>query len=137
MEKLVGTCMMVSGSVHGLVTQEHFNVWWGYGVFFLVSSIGLIGFGLALFTDAIDPRYTPGNVRRLRWWMYLACLAGNIGLIALYVVTRTIGIPLGPGSGSVETVGGPDVIAKLTEGVAVVGLVVLLMKTWGTTDTRV
>ena len=120
--------MVASGSIHGLVTQEHFIEWWGYGAFFLVSSICLIGFGLALFTDAIDPRYTPGNIDRLRWWMYLACLAGNVGLIGLYVVTRTIGVPLGPGSGSIETVGGPDVIAKLTEAVAVVGLVVLLLK---------
>src|ERR1700730_3554446 len=78
MERLVGVCMIVSGSVHGLITQEHFTEWWGYGVFFLVAAVCLIGFGLALITDAIDPRYTPGNVQRLRRIMYLAGIAGNI-----------------------------------------------------------
>jgi hypothetical protein len=118
--------MIVSGSVHGLITQEHFTEWWGYGVFFLVAAICLIGFGLALMTDAIDPRYTPGDVQRLRRIMYLAGIAGNIGLLTLYTLTRTAGIPFGPGAGTVETVAGPDAIANLAEATAVVALIVLL-----------
>lgn len=127
-EKLVGVCMIVTGSVHGLITQEHFQEWWGYGVFFLVAAICLIGFGLALITDAIDPRYTPGDVQRLRRIMYFAGLAGNISLLTLYTLTRTAGIPFGPGAGTVETVAGPDVIANLTEAVAAIGLILLLWK---------
>lgn len=127
-ERLVGVCMIVSGSVHGLITQEHFKEWWGYGVFFLVAAIGLIAFGLALLTDAIDPRYMPGDVQRLRRIMYFGGLAGSIFLLALYILSRTAGIPFGPGAGTVETVAGPDVIANLTEAVAVIGLVLLLWK---------
>jgi hypothetical protein len=126
MERLVGVCMIVSGSVHGLITQQHFTEWWGYGVFFLVVAVCLIGFGLALITDAIDPRYTPGDVQRLRRIMYLAGIAGNIGLLTLYTLTRTAGIPIGPGLGNVETVAGPDVIANLAEATAAVALIVLL-----------
>jgi hypothetical protein len=120
--------MIVSGSVHGLITQEHFTEWWGYGVFFLVVAVCLIGFGLALITDAIDPRYTPGDVQQLRRIMYLAGIAGNIGLLTMYTLSRTSGIPLGPGAGTVETVAGPDVIANLAEGTAAVALIVLLWK---------
>jgi hypothetical protein len=128
-EKLVGICVIVSGGVHGLVTHEHFQEWWGYGVFFLVAAICLIGFGLALITDAIDPRFMPGDVNRLRRVIYALGAIGNVSILALYVLTRTIGIPLGPGAGSVESVGVIDVVAKASEVLAVAGLVVLLVKT--------
>jgi hypothetical protein len=128
-EKFVGACVIVSGFVHGFVAPEHFREWWGYGVFFLAASICLIGFGLALVTDAIDPRYMPGDVHRLRRVMYAIGAIGNVSILALYVLTRTVGIPLGPGSGSVESVGAIDLVAKSTEVLAVAGLVVLLIKT--------
>ena len=128
-EKFVGVCVIVSGSVHGLVASEHFQEWWGYGVFFMAAAICLIGLGLALITDAIDPRYMPGNVPRLRQLMYSVGAIGNVSILGLYVLTRTTGIPLGPASGSIEPVGGLDLIAKTTEALAVVGLVALLLKT--------
>ena len=128
-EKFVGVCVIVSGSSHGLVTQDHFREWWGYGVFFLVTAICLIGFGLALITDAIDPRYMPGDVHRLRRLMYGVGAVGNVSILGLYLLTRTVGIPLGPGSGSVESVGVIDIVAKTAEVLAVAGLVVLLLKT--------
>jgi len=127
-EKFVGVCVIVSGSTHGLVTQEHFQEWWGYGVFFLATSVCLIGFGLALITDAIDPRYMPGDVRRIRRLMYAIGAIGNASILGLYLLTRTVGVPLGPGSGSVESVGVVDVVAKTAELLAVAGLVVLVLK---------
>jgi hypothetical protein len=127
-EKFVGCCVIVSGSAHGLVTQQHFQEWWGYGVFFLATAICLVGFGLALITDAIDPRYMPGDVRRLRRIMYALGAVGNASILGLYLLTRTVGIPLGPGSGSIESVGVVDVVAKTAELLAVAGLVVLLLK---------
>ena len=128
-EKFVGACALVSGGAHGLVTQDHFQEWWGYGVFFLATAICLIGFGLALITDAIDPRYMQGDVHRLRRLMYAGGALGIVGILGLYVLTRTVGIPIGPGSGSVESVAGIDLVAKVTELLAVAGLVVLLIKT--------
>ena len=129
MEKFVGVCVIASGSAHGLVTQQHFQEWWGYGVFFLATTICLIGLGLALITDAIDPRYMPGDVNRLRRFMYAAGALGNVGILGLYLLTRTAGIPFGPGTGSVESVGAIDLVAKASELLAVAGLVVLLVKT--------
>jgi hypothetical protein len=129
MEKFVGVCVIASGSAHGLVTQQHFQEWWGYGVFFLATTICLIGFGLALITDAIDPRYMPGDVNRLRRFMYAAGALGNVSILGLYLLTRTAGIPFGPGTGSVESVGAIDLVAKASELLAVAGLVALLFKT--------
>jgi len=121
--------VIVTGSAHGLVTQEHFQEWWGYGVFFLAAAVCLIGFGLALITEAIDPRYMPGDIRRVRRLVYACGALGNLSLVVLYVLTRTVGIPLGPGAGTVETVGALDVIAKASELLAVLGLTVLWVKT--------
>ena len=128
-EKFVGVCVIVSGSAHGLVAQEHFQEWWGYGVFFLATAICLIGLGLALITDAIDPRYMPGDVNHMRRVMYAVGATGIVSILGLYVVTRTVGIPFGPGSGSVEYVGFIDLAAKAAELLATVGLIVLLSKT--------
>jgi hypothetical protein len=128
-EKLVGVCVIVSGSAHGLVTQQHFQEWWGYGVFFLATAICLVGFGLALITDAIDPRYMPGDANRIRRLMYALGAIGILSILTLYAVTRTTGIPLGPGVGSVESVGAVDLFAKTAEVLAVAGLVMLYIKT--------
>lgn len=84
---------------------------------------------MALITDAIDPRYMPGDVNRHRRLLYAAGAVGNLSILGLYVLTRTAGIPLGPGSGSVEQVGVIDLVAKTAELLAVLGLVVLLLKT--------
>ena len=128
-EKLVGVFVIASGSIHGLVSPAHFSEWWGYGVFFLAAAVCLVGYGLALVTDAIDPRFMPGDVNRIRRTLYALGIAGNLGILILYVVTRTVGIPLGPELGSVEVVGAPDVLAKTSELMAIGGLILLVVKT--------
>jgi hypothetical protein len=60
--------------------------------------------------------------------MYIAGLVGITLVIGLYVVSRTMGIPLGPSFGLVEPVGVIDVAAKVAELLSVLGLVVLLTK---------
>src|SRR5207237_9425928 len=114
-ERLVGSCVLVSGGVHGLITPQHFQEWWGYGVFFAVATLAMLVLGLALVTDAIDPRYFPGDVIRVRRLMYAAGLAGVVLLVGMYVVSRTIGIPVGPGTGHIEPIGTADVVAKIVE----------------------
>ena len=124
----MGVCVIASGGIHGLVAPQHFQEWWGYGVFFLATATCLIGFGLALLTDAIDPRYLAGDLHRLRRVMYALGAIANAGILGLYALTRTAGIPLGPGSGLVEPVGVIDLVAKTTEVLALAGLVVLFFK---------
>jgi len=129
-ERLVGVCVLLSGGVHGLIAPEHFREWWGYGVFFAVATVAMLGLGLALLTDAIDPRYFPGDVIRFRRLLYTTGLVGVVLLVAMYVVSRTFGIPLGPGAGLVEPIGGLDIVAKVAELLAALGLVVLIARSW-------
>jgi hypothetical protein len=53
---------------------------------------------------------------------------GNAAIVVLWLVTRTIGIPLGPAAGSVESVGGLDILAS---GFEIVGLVAAALVLFG------
>ena len=55
----------------------------------------------------------------------MAGLLGNGAIVGLYLVTRTVGIPLlGPAAGVVEAVGWGDLVSKFAE----LGLIVCLLR---------
>ena len=73
----VAAFSMVAALIHLWVTPEHFEEWWGYGTFFLVAAIAQGAFGVAL-------------LRRPRRLLLLLGLGGNVSIVALYLVTRTV-----------------------------------------------
>ena len=94
---------LVAGLVHLWVAPEHFEEWWGYGAFFLVAA-------------AAQVLYAPVLLRWPSRGVLLAGIAGNIAIVALYLLTRTTGIPLfGPEAGEVEGIGFADVCATTSE----------------------
>jgi hypothetical protein len=120
---------IVAGLIHGIVTPDHVAEWWGYGLFFLVAGISQSGYGaIPLFTRMVEGESVLSRWRPERYRAYLwAGIAGNAAIIALYVVTRTIGIPFfGPEAGVVEPVRALDIISKLLEVGVIVGLLGLL-----------
>ena len=83
---------------------EHLEGWWGYGTLFLGGAIAQ-----GLFSAAL-----------LRWLhMSLLLLLGiecNLLIVALYFVTRTVGVPVfGPDAVEVEEVGLTDLCATMSE----------------------
>ncbi len=131
-ERAAGVLSLVAGGIHGGVTPEHFSEWWGYGLFFIFAGAAQILFGLAILTDAFNPKDTGPDWRRWMWWAYVAGIVGNVLIIALYVVTRTVGIPLlGPEAGEVEPVAPIDIVSKATEVALIVTLLVLLWRERG------
>jgi hypothetical protein len=107
---------MLAGWIHVFFAPEHFEEWVGYGVFFVVVSICQMLFSLMVVTKT-PPR------RELLW----AGVLGNMALIALWGVTRTIGIPFfGPSAGEVETVGPLDLTAQIAELALITCLIILL-----------
>lgn len=122
-------CSLAAALVHLLVSPEHFEEWWGYGLFFFFA-----GFAQALFAILIllQPwRYHPAlgarpHADRDTRRFYAAGIAGNAILVLLYLVTRTVGVPLlGPGAGEVEPVTAAGAAAKLFE-LATIGLLITL-----------
>jgi hypothetical protein len=80
---------LVAGWIHFAYVASHWRDWWAYGVFFVAC-----GVFQALFTPAI-----------MRWpnaRTALAGIAGNLGIVGMFVLSRTNGIPMGPHTGVVE-----------------------------------
>jgi hypothetical protein len=107
---------LLAALIHLWVMPEHFEEWWGYGTFFLVAAMAQGLYGLAL----------------LRWsWQPLLLLGigGNLAVIVLYGITRTVGIPFfGPHVGEVEGVGVADIVATTSELALVVALLGVLLR---------
>jgi hypothetical protein len=107
---------MLAGWIHVFFAPEHFEEWVGYGVFFVVASICQMLFALMVITNA--------PLRRELLW---AGILGNMALLALWGITRTIGIPFfGPNAGEVETVGLLDLTAQIAELALIACLIILL-----------
>jgi hypothetical protein len=99
---------LLAGLLHLWVTPEHFEEWWGYGAFFLVA-------GAAQILYAPIVLLLPTRI------VLLMGIVGHLTIVVLYLLTRTVGIPLfGPEAGEVEGVGFVDVCATVSElGIAV------------------
>ena len=93
-----------AAGIHFAVTPEHFREWWGFGAFFVVVATAQLAW--AAF---------PAKA-----WIGIA---GNALLVALWVVSRTRGVPFGPEPGTPEAVGPLDLASVLLELTAVASLV--------------
>jgi hypothetical protein len=79
-----GALLGVAGLVHVVVTPEHVDEWAPAGVFFAVVAIAQLWLAQALWR---------GTARRV----LPAAMLSTAGLVALYVVSRTVGLPLHAG----------------------------------------
>ncbi|MBB5364425.1 hypothetical protein [Deinococcus humi] len=106
---LAASLSMLAAALHGGVTGAHFTEWVGYGVFFLVATITQFVWGGLLLIRFLEtkaaqrdpfPRVGESTWENSYLW---AGIIGNLLIAALYVVTRTAGIPgFGPASGEIE-----------------------------------
>lgn len=106
-----------AASVHLGVCPEHFREGLLYGAFFAGASTAQFAWSALALT------------RRRLPWLAAAGLCGNASLVMLWAVTRTLGIPLGPGAGEVERVGLLDILATACElGVMAMCVVAILAR---------
>lgn len=116
---LAALLSLATGIVHAMVTAEYWNEWWGYGAFFILAALGQLMYGLLLFIqpwryDATGGMNGGGYFAARR--VFLAGAWVNAGIVALYIVTRTIGIPVfGPEAGQVEPVTALSLIVQVAE----------------------
>ena len=108
---------LLAALIHLWVVPEHFEEWWGYGAFFLVSAVAQGLYGAALLR------------RPRRPLLLLLGVGGNLSIVVLYLLTRTVGVPFfGPHAGEVEGVGVADLGATAAELALVVALGALLLR---------
>ena len=112
----VAALSLLAALIHLLVTPEHFEEWWGYGTFFLIAAVAQGAYGAALLRWPCRP-------------LLLLGLGGNLSIVVLYLVTRTVGIPVfGPRAGEVEGFGAADVCATVSELAIVLGTGAVLLR---------
>lgn len=105
-----------AGVIHLLMTPIFFQQWLGYGVFFVTVAFAQIT-GAAAY--AVMP-----TSRFLLW----AGIVANSAIIALWLVTRTLGVPfVGPEAGQVLPAGVPDLLSVVIE-LALIGHLVVLLR---------
>lgn len=112
---------VLAGGIHLAVAPEHLEHWWVYGAFFIV-----IGGFQAIFAPVV--------LRRPTWPVALTGIAVNLGVVLIWVLSRTTGLPITPPaditshgrSDGLEAVGAADLAATGAELLVVCLLVSLL-----------
>jgi hypothetical protein len=108
---VAGLLSLLAAVVHLAVCPEHFAEAPLYGAFFAVAAVAQV----------VWPWLAVARPQR---WVLTAGLVGNLAIVVLWAVTRTVGIPLGPEAGEVERVGLLDTLSGAFE------LGVVLACTW-------
>src|SRR6516164_3258293 len=104
-----------AAAIHFAVTFEHFNSYVLYGVFFLIIAWAqMIWAAVAVW-------------RLPRWWLWLG-IVGNAAVVAMYLASRTTGLPFGPDKGHTEQFGALDVVSALLELALIAGCAALLWR---------
>ena len=124
-----GSLSIAAGVAHGLVAPEHFREWWGYGLFFGLAAIAQVFYGGLLLIAPWRYDATGGlrpSTARTDRIFYIAGALGMAALIAVYVISRSVGIPvLGPDAGRIEPITPAGLTTKVLEAAALATLVML------------
>ena len=98
-----------SALIHFAVAPEHLQAYLPYGLFFLFAGTAQAAVALGIILRPSRP-------------LIVATLAGTLGLIGLWWLSRTIGLPIGPEPGRPEAVGFADIMCVALEAVSVLVL---------------
>jgi hypothetical protein len=102
------------GIIHILATPLYFGQWLGYGIVFVAVAVLQVMHSMVL---AVNPP------RRIYLW---AGIVGNVLIVAAWLLTRTVGVPMGPMAGEVLPIEFLDGLAQVLEVTQIVHLSVLL-----------
>jgi len=112
---LLAALLFGSAVIHSAVVPEHLTEWGAAGAFFVVLAAAELAVAVVLVT------------RRQPTALYAAVVV-SIGPFMLWLYSRTIGMPLGPGTGVPEQVGLADSVACSLEISTLIVAVVLLRR---------
>jgi hypothetical protein len=101
--------------IHVQASIDHFSEYWLYSLFFIVLALAQAVWGFAIY-------------RNPRRGLLILGAVGSLAVIALWIVSRTTGLPLGPTPGVAEEVGALDAIATADELLVVILMVLELRR---------
>lgn len=115
---LVAVLSATVGAVHFGYAPHHLSDDWAHGWFFLLLGAYQVAFAVLL-------------VARPRRWLWWSAIVVNLGTIATWTLSRTVGLPFGPQDLRNEAAGTPDILCTVIEGVIVLAaLVAVLAPRW-------
>jgi hypothetical protein len=88
--------------IHVQAAVDHLDEYWLYALFFALLAAAQLLWGAALYRS-------PGR------HLLVAGAIGSLMVVALWVVSRTSGLPIGPDAGSAESLGLLDSVASADE----------------------
>ena len=113
---VLAVCSIAAGLIHAAVVREHLEEDWVFGAFFIVVAGLQIVWAIPISLDvSVIPFASAG-------------ILGSGALVALWAVSRTAGLPIGPGAWMPEPVQTLDVSATVLELVLVAGALVLVRR---------
>jgi hypothetical protein len=112
---LVALAGVAAAAVHVVVMPDHFEESTLYGTFFATAAVAQFGYSALLLTRPSRSLLAAG-------------VLGNAAIFLLWLITRTVGIPLGPAAGTTETFGGLDVLASVFELTIAIGGTALILR---------
>ena len=110
---LVAISSVAAGVVHAGVVPEHLEEAWVFGLFFILAAV----FQLAWAIPAMTSRTTG---------VYLIGAAANGAMIGTWLLSRTLGVPIGPEPWVAEPAGVLDILATGLEVLIVAGSLAIL-----------
>lgn len=99
--------------IHFAVAGEHFQEYWLFGVFMLVTAWLQLLWAIVVIA------------RPSRWLLWCGVIL-DVGVVIVYIVTRTIGDVVGPTPNAVEPVGFGDAFCTILEAIVAVSCLWLL-----------
>ena len=95
-------CSLVAAGIHFAFAPAHFNEVWSHGAFFVAIAWLQLAWGLAVL---FRPRRS----------LLVAGVALNLGIVGVWLVSRTVGLPFGLQGGPIEPVAAPDALCTALE----------------------
>jgi len=126
-----GALSLAAGFFHMMVTREYFIEWWGYGFFFIFAALAQLMYGLVLLLQpwkfdesGLSGETGTGYARPI----FVAGLVGNLAIVVLYLITRSVGVPLGPNAGTVLSITPLSAVSKAIELLLIGHLIALIRR---------
>jgi hypothetical protein len=106
--QLLTALYWMAAAIHVVASTSHFSEWWLFGLFFAGLATWQAVWGVLIYRFPSESALITG--------------AGvNTGVALLWLVTRTVGLPIGPEKWTPEGVGALDIAATVDE-LAIAGL---------------
>jgi hypothetical protein len=104
----VAVASLLAGAIHGALVPQHAEEYWAFGLFFVSAAGFQVGWAVATLGAPSTRGYAIG------------ALVNGL-LVAVWIGSRTIGVPVGPDAWMPEAIRVPDVTASLAELAIVLG----------------